>query len=103
MRNRSTQREKSFFFGILLALVGLGGLAVPNLTGVFRVAAGCFLALGVLLYKGAFFVGAWDRGPIGTFSKTPRGNLWLRIVAVVLWLGVVPLTFLWLYDHLHRH
>ena len=103
MRTRSSIREKTFFFGILLTLAGLTGLAIPNLSGIFRIAAGFCLALGVLLYKGAFFVGAWDHGPIGRLQKTPDGYFWLRIVAVVLWLGVVPLTFLWLYDHLHRH
>jgi ATP-dependent DNA ligase len=38
-----------------------------------------------------------------TTSERSHGYLWLRIVVVVLWLAVVPLTFLWLYDHLHRH
>jgi len=103
MRARSSRREKTFFIGILLTLVGLGGLAIPNLLGIVRIVAGCCLALGVLLYKGAFFVRAWDSGPIGRYQKAPHGYLWLRIVAVVLWLGIVPLTFLWLYDRLHRH
>src|ERR1700687_4328679 len=102
MRTRTSPREKTFFIGILLAFVGLGGLAIPNLSGIFRIIVGCCLALGVLLYKGAFFVKAWEARPIEQLQKAPHGYLWLRIVAVVLWLGVVPLTFLWLYDHLHR-
>jgi hypothetical protein len=103
MPTRSSSREKTFFLGIILALGAICGLAIPNLSGVVRIAAGCCLAFGVLLYKGAFFVGAWSNGPIGKIQKSPNGYLWLKIVAVVLWLGVTPLTFLWLYDHLHRH
>jgi hypothetical protein len=60
MRAQSPQREKTFFLGILVTFVGLGGLAIPNLSGIFRVGAGSCLALGVLLYQEAFFVGAWE-------------------------------------------
>ena len=37
-----------------------------------------------------------------SMSKTPGGLLWLRIVAVVLWLGILPLVWFWVYDHIHR-
>jgi hypothetical protein len=97
------KRALTLFVGFLFAFIGLGRLTIPNLMGIFRIVAGCCLALGFLVYNGAFFVGAWDRGPVGNLQKTARGNFWLRIVAVVLWLAVVPVRFLWLYDYLHRH
>lgn len=103
VRMRSSPREKALFFGVLLALVGLCGLAIPNLSAISRVVAGFCLAIGIVLYKGAFFVGAWNRSPVSRLRATPNGYFWLGILAAALWLGVVPLTFLWLYDHLHRH
>jgi hypothetical protein len=103
MRFRSSPREKTFAVGILLAFVGLGALAFPNLSGFLRIAAGTCLVFGVLLYKGAFFARVWDRGLIGSLQKTPQGSLWLRIVAVILWIGILPLVWLWVYDRIHRH
>lgn len=102
MRVRSSPREKTLLVGILLTFVALGALAAPNLSETFRIAAGFCLAFGALLYKGAFLVRAWDTGPIAKIQKSSNGYFWLKVAAVVLWLGAVPLTFLWLYDHLHR-
>jgi hypothetical protein len=103
MRARSSPREKTFAIGILLAFVGLGAMAFPNLPGILRIAAGCCLVLGALLYKGAFVARAWDGGPIGSLLKTPQGSQWLQIVALILWIGILPLVWLWVYDHIHRH
>jgi hypothetical protein len=103
MRARSSPREKTFAVGILLAFVGLGAIPFPNLPGILRIAAGCCLVLGVLLYKGAFIARAWDRAPIGNLRKTRQGSQWLRIVALILWIGILPLVWLWVYDHIHRH
>ena len=78
--------EKTFAVGILLAFVGLGALAFPNLSGFLRIAAGTCLVFGVLLYKGAFFARVWDRGLIGSLQKTAR-------VAVAANCGCDPLDW----------
>jgi|SRR5580700_10612028 hypothetical protein len=103
MRTPTSLRVTASLLGFVLIFVGLGGLAIANLWGGFRIAAGCCLAFGVLLSRVTFFVSAWDRGPVGRLRRSPRGYYWLLVAAVVLWFGIMPLTFLWLYDRLHRH
>jgi hypothetical protein len=102
MRTPTSPRVKASLLGIVLMFVGLGGLAIANLSGGFRIAAGCCFVLGALLSRVTVFVGVWDRGPVGRLRRSPRGYYWLLVATVVLWLGVMPLTFLWLYDQLHR-
>jgi len=101
MHVRSSPREKAFYVGLLLAFLGLVALVFPNLPGFLRVAAGCCLVVGFLLYKGAFFV--LHSGPIGILRKTPQGAVWLRTVALILWIGILPILWLWVYDRIHRH
>jgi hypothetical protein len=110
MYRRSSPREKAFAVGILLSFAGLGGIflldglqSTSNLHWVFRFVAGCSLVLGFLLHQGAFFVGVWDRNRvIRRVTASSDGLFWLQILAVILWLGFLPLAYLWVYHYLHR-
>ena len=49
------------------------------------------------------FVLLYDRGIFAQkIIRSPAGLLWMRIFAVILWLGVLPLVCFWVYDYL-RH
>ena len=100
---RSSPREKAFAAGILLAFVGLGGIVFLNLHGILRIITGFCLVIGVVVHNVAFFVGVWDRNPvIRKVTQSPDGVLWLRIVATLLWLGVLPFACLWVYHRVHQ-
>jgi hypothetical protein len=100
------QRDKVFFVGTLMALVGLVAIVfmdVVGLHGVPRIAVVSFFFVGMVLHTGTFFVSTWDRnGFIRSATGSPTGMFWLRILAIFLWLGILPLIFLWLYHYLHR-
>ena len=101
MRRRSSPRDKRILCGVLLGLIGLCVLAIPNISGIVRVVAACCMATGSILSLP--FSDTRLRMPNRRSETAPNSNFWLRIVGVVLWLGVVPLAFLWLYVQLRGH
>ena len=103
MSSRNSLREKVLVAETFLAFVGLGGLAFSGEHGIARIVAICCLIVGVFLIHGAFFTGAWDRSPmIQSVRQSPTGMLWVRILLIVMWLGILPFVLLRLYDCLHR-
>jgi hypothetical protein len=97
--------EKPLALGVLLVLIGLPGLLLldakqhPSL----RFAAGCFFVVGWLVFHCSTFARRWDDNLlIRRVHGSPDGVLWLRIAAVVLWLGILPVAILWVYQYLHR-
>jgi uncharacterized membrane protein YsdA (DUF1294 family) len=103
MYPRSSAQERVFAVGTLLLFLGLGGLAFFDLHGALRTISGFCLVLGFVLHTGAFFVRVWDRSrAIRRVKQNPDGVLWLRILVIGLWLGILPLVSLWAYQHVHR-
>ena len=103
MYPRSSPFEKVFAAGILLTVLGLGGLVLFDLHGLLRIIAGFFLVFGFLLYNVAYFVNALNTSRARRrVMQNPDAVLWLRILAVILWLGVLPFACLWVYHHVHR-
>ena len=89
MYPRSSPQEKVLAVGTLLLFLGLGGLAFSDLHGILRIISGFCLVLGYFLNTGAFFMRAWDKNSaIRRVKQNPNGVLWLRILAVGLWLGI---------------
>ena len=60
------------------------------------------LLFGVVLYKAEFFSRS-GFGTLGKLERTSTGRVVVSIFAIVLWLGVFPLTLLWVYHWLHNH
>jgi hypothetical protein len=103
MSSRNSLREKVLIAGTFLAFVGVGGLAFSSQHGIPRIAASCCLIVGYLLNCGAFVTGAWDRSQvIQSVKRSPIGMVWIRILLIVMWLGILPFVLLRLYDYLHR-
>jgi hypothetical protein len=103
----SSRREKILVLGTLLVLIGFPGVLFldPQTSPhhLLRIAAGCCFAVGGLLNTAAFLVGAWDRNRLmRRVHNSRKGVLWLRLLAVTLWLGVFPLAALWAYKYLQR-
>jgi hypothetical protein len=105
----STPREKKLAAALFLLISGLGALFFiddhPSSSSLHRIlrfaAAGCLL-LGWVWFHTVRFVQSWERNPmIRSAHKSPDGAMWLRIVAVILSLGVLPLAFLGLYHNHH--
>jgi len=102
MYPRSSPYEKVLAAGTLLLFLDLGGLAFLDLHGILRIIAGFCLVLGYLLNTGAFFARVWDKNrAIRRVKQNADGVLWLRILAVALWIGILPLVCLWAYKHIH--
>jgi hypothetical protein len=99
----SSRNSKVLIAGTLLAFVGLGGLAFSSQHGIARIAFSCCLIVGYLLNCGTFFTGAWDSSQvIQSVKRSPIGMVWIRILLIVMWLGILPFVLLRLYDYLHR-
>lgn len=98
------QRLSSVFaIGTFLALAGLAGFLI-GLRGVFRTASGILLVVGGLMHYGAYFPLAWDQNTaVRRINGSRNGRLWLRILAAVLWLAVLPIACLWVYNYLNQH
>jgi hypothetical protein len=110
MYPRSSLREKAFAIGGIVSLCGLVSIFwlddhsnSSRVHVILRtVAAACFL-FGWLAFHAGFFMRRWVRNPgIRAIYQNPDGVFWLRIAAVVLFLGVLPLVCLWAY-HSIRH
>lgn len=103
MYPRSTTREKVLAVGTVLVFLGLGGFSFLNPHGILRITADCFLLFGWFLNTGAFFAGARNSNrAIRRVTQNPGGVLWLRVLAIVLWMGILPLIFLSAYRYIHR-
>jgi len=107
MYPRSSLREKRLVAAWLVFLGGFGGLIVldnhpspSHIHGILRTIAACGLLFGWLTGHAMLFVRRWDRNPgIRAIHRNRDGLLWLRITAVVLWVGVLPLACLWVYHY----
>jgi len=107
---RSSPREKVLAIG---AIVFFGGLVSmfwlddhPNSSRIHVIlrtfAAACFV-LGWVAFHAGFFIRRWDLNPgIRAIHQNPDGVFWMRIAAVVLFLGVLPLVCLWAYHSVHH-
>jgi hypothetical protein len=89
---------------LLLALAGVGGLAILHQSETPRVVTFCFLVIpGALLFFGEIASDLSNRSPFERWlQKSADGYFWLRLAAVMLWVGVIPLAILWSYHHIHR-
>jgi len=89
---------------LLLALAGVGGLAILHLSETLRVVTFCVLVIpGAFLFFGGIASDVWNRSPFERWlQKSAEGYFWLRFAVVILWLGVIPLAILWFYHHIHR-
>lgn len=107
MYPKSTPLEKLIGIGALLLFVGLGGVVVmdPQTTKypTLRITAGCSFILGFLLFHGALYT-LWDRKrrPIRREKSNSDEVLWIRILAVILWLTILPFAILRVYDYVHH-
>jgi len=90
----SSPREKRALLGLLLAFTGVGGLAILHLSETLRIVTFCFLVIpGAFLFFGEIAIDVWNRSPFERWlQKSPEGYFWLRLAAVILWLGVIPLA-----------
>lgn len=103
----SSRRKKVLVVGTLLVLIVFPGVVFldPQTSPhhLLRIAAGCCFVVGWLLNTGTFFVGAWDGNRLmRSVHNSPDGVLWLRVLAVIRWLGVFPLAALWVYKYLRN-
>jgi len=58
----------------------------------------CLPCRRVVDEHGGLFVRVWDRNVIiAKARRSSEGGFWLRIFAVILWLGIIPLVGLWLH------
>jgi len=91
----------------LLSFIGLVAVIVldPQTTHypVLRAVLALLMIVGFILMITGNFVLLYDRGIFAQkIIRSPAGLLWMRIFAVILWLGVLPLVCFWVYDYL-RH
>jgi len=99
--------EKPVAIGFLLFFLGLPGVIFldPQTTHhpTLRFIACCLFLVGWLWWHAVWFVQRWNRNPLAQKAhRSPNGFWWMRIVAIVLWLGVLPFAFLWVYHYLER-
>jgi hypothetical protein len=101
---RNSQWSRLFEFGILLAIAGLIFLTLRTTNHpILRAIAASSLLIGVVLYHLANYVLFVDRSAlVQGLRQNATWFFWTRVLTVVLWLGAIPLVFLWLYDRLHR-
>jgi hypothetical protein len=101
MYPQSSPRERVLAAGTLLLFLGIGGLAFLDFHGNVRIVAGFCLVVGAILNIGSFFVRVWDQNRvIRSVKQNAAGVLWLRILVVALWIGILPLACLWTYKHI---
>jgi len=104
---KSSPLEKWIGAGALLLFIALAGdIGLdPQTTHhpILRNLASCCLIGGFLLFHGALYK-LWDRKwkPIRWVKRSPDGVLWLRILAVILWLALLPFAILRAYDYIHQ-
>jgi hypothetical protein len=98
--------EKSLAFGFLLISLGISGVffldAETTQHKVLRFISCFFFLVGLLWFHGALFV-RWSRSRLPPSVQNNQGSaMWVRILVVVLWLGILPFAFLWIYHYFER-
>jgi hypothetical protein len=109
MDRRASLREKIFIVGNILCFLGIGWTYLlvhfkktPDVRGSLLIIPGSLAALGFLLSQGAFFARVLEKNrPAPVLKMNPTVYRWLRILAVVLWLVVLPLVYLWAHEYNH--
>jgi len=101
---RNSQWSRLFEFGILLAAAGLIFLILRTTNHpILRAIAVSSLLIGLVLSHVARYVPLVDRSAhVQRVRQNATWFFWARVLTVVLWLGVIPLVFLWVYDRLQR-
>jgi hypothetical protein len=69
------------------------------LPGILRTFLAACLVVGSLVSSVAFVM---LYGPFRIVNRNPSRVFWMRLVAVILWLVVLPFACLWVYDYLHH-
>jgi hypothetical protein len=101
---RNSQWSRIFEFGILLAVAGLIFLSLRTTSHpIAQAIAGSSLLIGLILSRLANYVLLVDRNVhVQGLRHNATWFVWIRVLTVVLWLGAIPLVFLWIFDRLHR-
>jgi len=101
---RNSHWSRLFEFGCLLTVAGMIFLLVLKTNHpILHVIAALSLLIGFVLYHLANYVLLVDRSiHIQRLTQNATWSFWTRVLTVVLWLGAIPLVFLWVYDRLHR-
>jgi len=83
-----------------MVMMGFFALAAfPNVQGTLRALAVGSLCIGWVLSTGAFLANPRSSsGLVEKIQRTSGGVTALRIAAVVLWLAVLPMVLLWVYQ-----
>ncbi len=104
MRWRSSTYQKLALFGLLLVVCAFIGNSFLSETQSFLgiVVLVCVFA-GYLLFRGSLTEDQlrYSR-TIEAMRPNPEGAYWLRIAAVVLFLGVLPIVCLWVYHSIQH-
>jgi hypothetical protein len=101
---RNSQWSRLFEFGILLAVAGLIFLTLRTTNHpIVQAIAASSLLIGIVLSHLANYVLLVDRSAhVQGLRQKATWFFWTRVLTIVLWLGAIPLAFLWVYDRLHR-
>jgi hypothetical protein len=104
---RNSTWSKMFAVAGLLFFIGLVAVIVldPQTTHypVLRAVLALFMVVGFILMITGNFVLLYDRNIFTQrIIRSPAGFFWMRIFAVILWLGVLPFACLWVYHYLQR-
>jgi hypothetical protein len=103
MRRRASLREKAFVVGAVLLFAGLAGVLVAGPHQTLIAASRYCLIFGWIVSTCAYFVRVWDRNPaIRRIKKDRQGVSWLGILAILLWVIVLPVACLWVYGYIHQ-
>ena len=109
---QSSPREKVWTIGALMFLAGLGGVVFIDtlkstwgitLPGTLRIVAATCLIVGWPVSILGFFLVRFGRNRlIGSLRGNSRVLFYARIVALLLWIVILPLAILSVYDYIHR-
>jgi hypothetical protein len=99
MYPRSSTLEKSFASGTIVLFLGLAGIALAGEHPSMRTVAFSCVLFGGVVSNCAWFVGAWDRNPLIMKLQQGQQRTWLVLAAIVLWIGFLPLAYLWVRGH----
>ena len=111
MRRQTSPLEMTFAVGTFVGFFGLVGVLFFDalretwklyLPATLRTFLATCLVVGFLLHSVTFVMLCGTNRVVRSVKANPDGGFWMRIVAVILWLGVLPFACLWFYDYLHR-
>jgi len=101
---RNSTWDKLFAAGGLLFFTGLTGVIVLEHYPVLRIVLAPFLIAGFLLMFMGNFVLLYDRGMFTQrIIRSSAGFFWMRVFAMILWLGVLPFVCWWAYRYIQHH